>query len=75
MRSRRPQTVRKDVWYYENRGSLMFVVEVPWLDGGLHKNIRFTVPAYRLRRSLARMVTKKQSAMKRANTQSAGEHK
>ena len=48
--SRNPQTINKDVWYYEKRGHLEFVVYP-----GIKNPVCFRVPAYRLRRSLARM--------------------
>lgn len=53
--SRAPQNVSTTVWYYESKGSLLFVVESRSGLGTYERTIQFRVPASKLRRSLARM--------------------
>ena len=57
--SRSPQSIREDVWYYEEKGGLTFVVaytiaNTSFAVGRDQKQIQFTVPWRKIKASVRR---------------------
>jgi hypothetical protein len=46
--------INEDVWYYENRGSLDFVVYTPEVPGKLREVVQFRVPLSKIEKSIKR---------------------
>jgi len=52
-----PQKISKTAWYYENKRSLLVLVECYDKTGTYHQTIQFRIPLSMLKRSLKRMAT------------------